>query len=438
MDIRRVSTSLSLLVVATACSARYAMTERAVADSERVDLLLTNARVITGTGRVLGRASIVIGNGIILDVQNGEATRRAARTIDLAGRTVLPGLIDTHVHLLVGDGNSTGARMPLSTPALAAYLENALPALLRSYLSRGVTTVLSTGDYFPAILEVRERTLRESQHGPRVLVTGPVICARDGHPVRTICGRNEWCAEHLARQVTTLTDVEAAVRELAAAKVDMVKLVHDAGMRSPLERELLEGAIRVAHAHKLRAVVHAGSIEEASEAVAAGADRLVHPPWVDVVPSAGFGRTLKRRGVSVASTLSISAISDEWEASHGRPARYLPNVMANVRLLRRAGVTLAFGTDVPMRSVEDGLDLEMRLLQEVGLSRSEIIQSATRDSAAFLGILDQVGTLEPGKRADLMIVRGDPLETFTALRNVELVLRDGRVVFEADQSRYPQ
>jgi imidazolonepropionase-like amidohydrolase len=202
-----------------------------------------------------------------------------------------------------------------------------------------------------------------------------------------------------------------------------------------LDRELLEAAIRVAHEHKLRAVVHAGSIEEASEAVAAGADRLVHPPWLDVMQSDGFARTLRKHGVSIASTLSISSVSDEWEASHGRPGRYLPNVMANVRLLRRAGVSLAFGTDVPMRSVEDGLDLEMRLLQEAGLSQLEIIHSATRHAAAFLGILDQVGTLEPGKRADLMIVRGDPLETVTALRSVELVLRDGQVAFRADRSR---
>jgi imidazolonepropionase-like amidohydrolase len=413
---------------------------------EPIDLLVANARVITGTGVVLNRASILIDDGRIVAVRPGNPTDRAARrTVDLTGRTVLPGLIDTHVHLLLGDATSPGYLMsqsagtgpPLSQEALSAYLEKTLPPRLQSYLSRGITTVASTGDYFPAILQVRQQTTTDPRVGPRVLVVGPVVCTTDGHPARTVCGGNRWCAERLAREVRTVAGVEAVVRELAEAKVDMIKMVHDSGLRSPLALELIDAVVRSAHDRGLWAVVHAGSVSEAGEALRAGADRLVHPPALDTIQSEELATLLKPHGVSVASTLAISSVSDRHEESQGRRPRVLANVLANVRLLRRSGVGVAFGTDVPMLSVGDAMDLELDLLREAGFSSSEIVQIVTKNAAAYLGILDKVGTVEPGKIADLLVVRGDPIEDLRTLRDVQLVLRDGQVVFTSESNQTP-
>src|SRR5688572_16097338 len=397
-----------------------------------IDLLLTNARVIVGDGQVLERASVLIDDGRILEVRPDENAEpfvgSALQTIDLAGRTLLPGLIDTHVHLLVGDGNPEGTNMPQSPEALSAYLAEALPARLRTYLEHGITTVASMGDYFPEILELRERSRSDIRGGPRLLAAGPLLCAKHGHPVSTICGGKRWCSERLTRELVTAADGEAVVTELAAAKVDMIKAVHDDGLGSSLAPEVLQGIVRAARARELRPFFHPGSVANAIAAVEAGADRLVHPPWADRIRPEDLPRLTSQKSLAVATTMSISSMSDRWEVEAGRKPAYVANVTANLKALAEAGVSLAMGTDVPMLPVGEALELELRLLQEAGFSPEQILQMATRNAAAYLGILDEVGTVEPGKAADLLIVNGDPAADLSALRQVRLVLRHGQVL----------
>jgi len=126
--------------------------------------------------------------------------------------------------------------------------------------------------------------------------------------------------------------------------------------------------------------VHAGSVSEASGALRAGADRLAHPPALDTIQSEAFATLLTPHGVSVASTLAISSLSDRHEESQGRRPRYLANVLTNMRLLRRSGVGVALGTNAPMLSVGDAMDLELDPLREAGFSSAEIVQIATRNA----------------------------------------------------------
>jgi imidazolonepropionase-like amidohydrolase len=133
------------------------------------------------------------------------------------------------------------------------------------------------------------------------------------------------------------------------------------------------------------------------------------------------------RGRGTASTLSISSISGP---------RYLPNALANVRILSKAGGVVAFGTDVPMLAVRDAVDLELELLLKAGLTPAEIIRAATVNAATYLGMADTIGTIQAGKIADLVIVGGDPLNDIASLRDIRLVVRDGEVVFSSATSPF--
>ena len=181
--------------------------------------MITNARIVTGTGQVIDRGSIVVDDGRIASIGTGDVAAAAATRLDARGMTVMPGLIDTHRHLLQTAAAETEAD-------LAPFIDGTVAGVLETLLDNGVTTIMSTGDPFPDILELRARLERGELRGPRLLAVGPGFTAPNDWPTQLCRGRAgclaaAWC------ELTVPEEVAAKVAELAAAGVDGIKLTYD-------------------------------------------------------------------------------------------------------------------------------------------------------------------------------------------------------------------
>jgi len=386
--------------------------------SREADLLILDARVVTATGEVLDGASVVVSNGDIEDVVVGETVRIAETVIGGDGYTVVPGLIDTHVHLLMGSPTVD------SDAAMDAYLDETLPALLDEYLATGFTTVLSNGDFWPVIADVKARVNGGSLRGPRLFILGPVFTAPGAHPVTTICADAPWCREHLVVEVDDEQQAREAVDQIAERGADGVKVIYDSGPNHPrLQPGLLRAIAVRASAHDLPVIVHTSTSDGVGDALGAGVARLAHSP-LERMPDELVTRAVVA-GVPVASTIRSGPF---WEEPEG-PS--FEDRKANVRALLERGARVAFGTDnTGDRPVGASLAAEIEALQEAGLSPEQVIVALTSDAADYLGQSDNLGTIEVGKRADLLIVEGDPVTDPAALRNVVAVVKDGVLIVD--------
>ena len=198
------------------------------------DLVITNARVIDGAGNVIDNGSVVVEGGRIASVGEGSADAGGAQSIDAGGMTVMPGLIDTHVHVLIG------LEIPPNQATLDAWIETQLQDALDGYLAAGLTTVGSSGDFLE-IVDVRERLRSGQLRGPRVLSAGQAFTAPGGHPSSTVCSGVPYCVRALSIEVTDATDARENVRRLAAEGVDSFKIIYDSVMlpHAQLDREMM-------------------------------------------------------------------------------------------------------------------------------------------------------------------------------------------------------
>ena len=410
----------------------------APSSAQEVTLVVETGRVIVGDGTVLERGSVVVAADRIVLVSEEPVEALEARRIDAAGKTVLPGLIDTHVHLLMERITS----QPGNDAELRSFVEEDLPDRLRAFLESGITTVMSTGDFWPAIREVRERVRSGELTGPRVFTAGPIFTAPGGHPAAgVVCGPwedrggNPWCREHMAAVVDDREQVWDAVARLARQGVDHVKMVYDD--RHPpgvekLKAELVGEIVRAAHDHDLRAYAHINEIRDAIQAVEAGLDGLVHIPLVLVEPGdrERLVRLMRDGEVTASTTLvGFDALIADFRRAGNESA--VEGLTRELELGQRMLAALAegddglvaLGTDTPQLPPGDAYHREIRLVAEAGLTPEQIIRAATRNAAAHLGREEELGTLEPGKLADLIIVDGNPLEDLSVLQKVELVVK---------------
>jgi enamidase len=421
----------------------------------QVDMILVGGKVLTGdSSRPMAQAVALRGERIRA-VGSAEEIRRLAgaktRIVDLGGRTVIPGLIDAHVHLLL-------APEIVDERSLRNYERTALPTVMSGFLSHGITTVRSTGDPLPYIVELRDR-MELAVTGPRVLVTGPVASSPSGHPATTVCENNAFCRRTLAREVENEAQARQVVREVARAKVNAVKLVIDdvIGRVPALSDQVVAALVDEAHRAGLRVIVHM-TVRNAAlmtkRLVELGVDEFVHPTFdilriPDAADVSQMAALLAGRKIPVTTTASgFDAYRDSAgveRASFGFP--YSPAMhqrfekgLTAFRLTADAGVKLVVGTDWYPKSVtfDDPRLLpgaqtihEMELLRRGGLSTSEIVTAATRNAAETLGIGDKVGTIAEGKVADLVVLDGDLLQDFSALQRAVAVLKGGRLAHGA-------
>jgi imidazolonepropionase-like amidohydrolase len=393
-------------------------------------LALVGATVIDGTGASPKHdAVILIENGRIIAVGQHSATQVPDRfqRRDLSGLTVLPGLIDSHVH--ISFGLPRGPNDPQA--------DSAINEVLQRFLRHGITSIRDVGGFYPWIMQLAKSVERGERTGPRIFAAGPMVTAPGGHPAGTLLrGMPPGVIPTNTRQIATADEGRAVVRELASGGVDLIKAVFDSRGRfySPeriptLNSEVLGAVVAEAHAVNLPVTVHWGNVEELPAIVALRPTQIEHAGYAPL--PASVITEIADAGIAVDPTLVVlsAGIASGASAKTVSGDTFALGPRENVRRLRDAGVTITAGTDAPLRSLTFGESLhrELELLVEAGLSPMEAIQAATSRPASLLRRGDEIGTIQVGKRADLVAIAGDPLQAISRIRNVRIVIRDGRI-----------
>lgn len=394
------------------------------------DLLISNARIVDGTGLTLERGSVVIEDSRIVSVTAGSPKGSGGPVLDANGMIVMPGLINTHWHVL------TGAYPTPNDEAIDQYVEDVVIDLFDSLLERGVTTIMSVGDLFPNIIELRRRLTQGDIRGPRLLAVGPGFTAPNDWPT-PLCRGNGECKAKAMAQMTTPEQARAKVRELAAAGVDGLKLYYD-DLIVPevrITNDVVAAIADEARLHDLTLFAHITTVDETMlTLVELGVRGLVHPVPFRSAQSLNGVKVLRDLKIPVATTVSIR--TPEWRefAELGyteQDAAGFEQRLNDIRRLWDEGVTVAFGTDTTTRQGghEERFWAEARALNRV-LSNQELITALTRNAAVFLGLGKYLGTLAPGKLADIILIDGDPLADIEDLARVKVVVQGGRIVVD--------
>jgi imidazolonepropionase-like amidohydrolase len=393
------------------------------------DLAITNARILDGTGRVIERGTVVVSGGKIAAVSATATAPSGVRSIDAGGKTVMPGLIDAHRHLVRGNP--------------AEWLEQRAPAQLQEFLDAGFTTVLSAIDP-PQINEARKRVQEGKLKGPR-LYTGAFIplagAAPGAGPPRMDPARTDPARGPLPPQPAPAIPREATIAAVEAAKkagYDYLKTIINITQNGP-EVETLKLVIAEGKKRGMPTITHAVGVRDTLAAVEAMPAALVHTPHIgNLGADPEAVKKIAAAGIPMSSTLAVFV--PHFDAA-GKPlfrdAQPFPwdtlssagQGPVKARLLWEAGVSYGFGTDTQWPPKESLAD-ELRALQVV-FSPQDIVTIITRNAANATLHGSELGTLEPGKAGDIVIIDGDPLRSSDDLLKVVTTIRNGEVVFQA-------
>jgi imidazolonepropionase-like amidohydrolase len=390
-----------------------------------------------------GPSTLIIRNGKIAELLSGHQPGPAGATlIDLKDKFVLPGLIDSHVHLdSDAGGNAALIEAVTDSPARAAYRA---AGNAKKTLMAGFTTVRNMGDGTGATLALRDAVAAGELPGPRIIDAGRSISTTSGHMDATLSVSEDLHAsigqENLCDGVESCRQ---AIRKQVRRGVDVIKIATTGGVNSRigagLGRQLFDDEVKAlvdtAHLYGKKVAVHAHGDDGVNIALAAGADSIEHGTMLTDESIKLF----KAAGAYYVPTLST--VNGYLERLAANPNAYPPDVLAKVqwrigvtgKSLAKAypaGVKIAFGTDAGVSKHGRNAD-EFELMVKHGMPASAAIQAATMNAATLLGVEKEVGSLEPGKAADVIAVAGDPITDITTLKSVRFVMKDGRV-FKAE------
>lgn len=338
-----------------------------------------------------------------------------ALVLEVAGHTVLPGLVDLHTHLTYTE--------PGVPQALAIDpVHQTLRALerLEVFIASGITSIRDTGSAGTAPFILKRWVNENRIPGPRVFAAGSLITGTGGHGAEGLSIHHPLHGGIV--EASGPDEFRDAVRQQFKMGADLIKIA------SHYSREEIAAAVDEAHALGLKVTVDSETFYT-GWAVEAGADTIEHPlPRTDEVirMMADFGTA------SVPTIITYDYIFNERGSYHGSTSRRFElngeTSRAMLRRLKEAGILIGVGTDLILENFRDlpyAYLWELESYLESGFTASEALVAATRDSARILGLEDKIGTVEVGKLADLLIVEGDPLTDLGALANVAEVFRDG-------------
>jgi len=385
--------------------------------SER--MVLRGGVVIDGTGASPRRqAAVVVSHGRIERVCDaGEVPLDGETTeIDLTGRYLLPGFVNAHDHL--GTKRIRGSR---AERARTTRDERIVAGIRDAYINlrEGFTTIREAGSRECTGLVVKTAFENRTLMGPRIVSVGSALTATAGY------------AHAFFIEVDTPSEARRAAGDLIKRGVDWIKcaasIEWERGAGEPIsgvnmDVETMRAAFELGHHHGKPCMAHAIADEAVRNAVLAGADTIEHGCMLSDETAA----LMAERGVRLVPTLSgYREHSNDWGRGPGSTAHgrlLAPHQVPALRRALAAGVKVAVGTD----TLGD-LCQEISLMQEAGIGPMDCICALTRNGAELLGLADDIGTLETGKRADLVVLHDDPLASADAFSRVLAVIRDGRI-----------
>ena len=451
------------------------------------DFLLNNIRVWDARSDFTQDGlSVVVENGQIGTVSETPPIDFTGRVIDGAGKTLIPGLIDSHVHMFYDGGPELLKNYPalidkfyVETKALTEYS----PPIVRRGLLKlksGTTTMRILGDGYYS-LKYRDALKNWDIVGPRVFTAGLHVNGPGGYITRGIVDEDR--KRHIAVELTSFEEIAPKMERHIATGIDVVKIATTHGSNffadaePDLPEEWVREIVRVSHQHGLKVTAHSLGEKGDWAAIRGGVDGIEHLAGVSRVLSDEMISEIKSRGIVICPTLAAAAYDMMNMLNNTEILVNDPDIIANVsagvrkdlyftvwvlklpgviRLMTKqpkafekvqhwykqsiantaklyaAGVKLIFGTDMPffMGNFWHSVMNEVRALKLAGVSNTDILKMATINAAEAIGVEDRIGTIEEGKLADLVLINGNPLQEIESLRDVEMVVKEGRIVYK--------
>ena len=428
--------ALALCLVSAAPAAAQSLPPSPIPAGEGTTVIHAG-RLITDPARpARGAATITVEKGRITAIADGLLPAPAgARLIDLSGKTVLPGLIDTHVHLS-GDPGSDFRNEAVDS-AEWATLVGAKNARITALA--GFTTVRDLGSPSLVGFALRRGTSEGAIPGPRIVSAGPPISIIGGHgdvsgfrpEVVAVLGAGNTC--------TGADQCAARVREFSRAGADLIKITATGGVLSQQARGLgqhftdieMKSIVDTAHGLGLKVAAHAHSARGIEAAARAGVDSIEHGTFAD----RDAIQAMKTHGSALVPTLmAFTGIRERLGKNvftapvEAKVRETLSEVGKAARAARAAGVPVVFGTDAAV--FEHGRNAEEfgLLVELAGMTPSEAVASATTGAARLLGLDKEIGRIAPGFSADIIAVEGNPLDDVRVLERVTFVMVRGRTI----------
>ena len=426
-------------------------------------ILIKNVRVFTATGLVIESGSVLVRDGKISEIFTGAAPEGKALNaleIEAAGKTLLPGLIDMHVHLGAPGGTYEDPKK---------YQDLSLTEKrLKSYLFSGVTGVKSAGDWVDSTLALRNKGRSGEILNAELYTVGPLFTAAGGHPtqmLKYLPGNMQAIGEsQFVRVPKTEAEARTMVRDLKNKGVDGIKAVLESGWKNlpmvRLDLKILAAICAEAKAQGLSAVVHTSKAIDVKDAFEAGATGVEHGSPAELLPddllrkmaASGFYydptmsvydslRMISERDftrlddslLQQAVPLDLLKATRKSIASQGGNQGYTVNMdiaRANLKRALAAGVKLVTGSDAGNMLVFHGptVQQEVELWVAAGIPADQALIAATRNAAELLGQGGRIGSIEKGKDANLLLVDGNPLKDIKSLSRISLVMLKGERV----------
>jgi imidazolonepropionase-like amidohydrolase len=408
----------------------------AVSASAQVTAIKAGRLVDPDSGSVLKDQVILIQGNRVQAVGGNLAIPGDAKLIDLSGKTVLPGLIDCHTHLSDGARDSDPLSQLKKTSAQVAF--ESIPNA-RAMLLSGFTTVRDVGVY-RALNDValRDAIAHGYVEGPRMFVAGAYVTIAGGAGAMTGFAPDVTLPWNLHYgEADSPWEVRKVIRQLASDGVDMIKilssgavLTHGSNPNSQeFTEEELQAAVDEASHFGLRVAAHAHSPAGIKNAIRAGVASVEHATMID---DEGLAMA-KQRG----TYLDMDIYDEECIQEQGRegaiPKDFLQHdeklgeiQRENFRKAVKEGLKMSFGTDAGVCAYGTSAK-QFAFMVKYGMTPMQAIQAATHNAADLLGHADEIGSIKPGKFADIIAVSGDPLQNIRVLENVEFVMKDGKV-----------
>jgi imidazolonepropionase-like amidohydrolase/ABC-type multidrug transport system permease subunit len=437
-------------------------------------VLIRNVRVFTGDGTVIENGAVLVRDGKIADIfEQGVAPdpdKIRAESVEGAGKTLLPGLIDVHVHL--------GAPAGISASSDDYDQQKTLPRAAAALLYSGITAARSVGDALDASLKLRAQIASGSKLGSQLFVYGPMFTTEGGHGAEFTkyvpASLRATIAAQLIRTPKTPAEARKQVDELKRAGVDGIKVILEAGwgdgmLYDRLDLFLARAVGEEAHAQNLPLAVHTGDARDVTDAIDIGATSIEHGSMRDEIPDSVLAH-MARQGIYYDPTLGVTEAYANYYAARADSlnnslvqqtvlgsllkgtrdflasgksvdaakeaifTHAFDECRANLMRAWKAGVPLVMGTDAGNPLVFHGPSMhhELQLWVQAGIPAEVALQAATVNAAKLLRAASRIGAIRKGLDADLLMVDGNPLQDIAATERISLVM------FKGERLRRPE
>ena len=414
------------------------------------DLVIHAGRLIDGTGKAAQtQVSILVHDERITAVQPGFVSPAGAEVVDLSTATVLPGLIDDHVHIT----QSFHKGDPIHTALTRTNADDTIDAVnnARATLMAGFTSVRDVGSDTTVVVALKRAIASGAIPGPRMWVAGTPLGPTGGHG--DAANGLDPELEHpgwTANLIDSPEDARKTVRRLRREGADLIKIMPSGGVMSIgddpklqlMQDDEIKAVIETAHSLGMKVAAHAHGKQAIDHTIQLGVDSIEHSTYAD----AESFKLYKQHGTYLVPTLLVAdrvfvhatEHPEDLNPSTAKKAiETVPHIKQMLHDAYLAGVKVAFGTDTFGMSNHGENAQEFALMVKAGMPPMEAIKAATWNAADLIGDTADIGTVQPGRYADIIAVSGDPLADVRVLEHVQFVMKGGQVVKAAGRAILP-